>query len=69
MNTQHVHTDELNIALADGECGVRGPCEADYEGCLIDGQCQVDPYDIDVNDTVNYRILCTFCASEIADDI
>jgi len=65
---QHVHKD-YDEAVYDGECPVTGTCEDGRKGCLIHGQCQPDPYDIDVNNTVNYRILCTFCASEIADDI
>jgi len=65
---QHVHHD-YDEAVYDGLCPVTGTCEDGREGCLGKGQCQVDPYDIDVNAEANYRILCKFCASEIADDI
>lgn len=69
---EHVHTRTLDDRVPysyPSECPVMGECEAQIPGCSGQGQCQPDPYDIEVHDEVNYRILCDHCAGEMADDV
>lgn len=67
---KHIHTTTLEVAYVDGECGVAGTCEGyGHDQPEHEGTCRIDPYMIDVENEIVYRILCDQCASEIADDI
>ena len=66
---EHEHREHFTYGVYP-LCPVMGECEAQYDsGCTGEGQCQVDPFDIEVHEEINYRILCDHCAGRIADDV